>query len=673
MKPITLYLGFFLFFMALASCEKTDVMPDFNNRQERIISEKYTGDYITLEFTASENSLRSMFPIEDKSANSKTSIKIKWEKGKEYDIKCVLYNKNNQLQTSFQDIKVVVNDVREDGTATIKYKGTIQLANGSLAGGEWYMQLFMGLDSKYWNNSSKQYELGQRIIEFDDDNDGKISLDIPIACPWTKLDVNVAGNHVKAPTVQLNPMGAIFALEIENPLCDPLSLKRLTLNTSLFRSLGYFRLGQFQSGSMPKFEALQSYVSSRTGVTSSFEINYTFPANYTSRKTQKSPKLYFWTMPNSTIVSADILGKLYVSNDKNEYGIPIKANNYAGSTGLQERTAQKIVMKIEDSDLMITEFYHYNPSGGNFSMIEIYNPTYKDIDLSKYFLIRERHITKDVAGFQPTDDVNMIENALRQDIYISDTEKDQPTKTVDGRMSSDVHGELCLGSINRYKLLFGNYNKMLPPGKTVILCSGGVYSIIDSYGSYDFPYMGKYIERSKTNNNIHYMITVDNGSAPNSEQFRRHGGTFQHGQKHVMILLKEGKPIDVTGPFTYKSKNISSNLNRPEDYDKLSTTEIYQNYIAFTQQVGILTNEGDWMNLVRRDWDFYPSPYWDNNKGIEGKNVWDTDSRWMMVCKKGAAGSEISSWGTRTTIDSYLDREYIEENKQNFVYYPIRY
>lgn len=670
MRQITFYFGLFMFLAVLVSCEKTEIMPDFNKNSKNI-SEKYTGDYVTLEFSASESGLRSMFPVEDKSSGNTTSIKINWKEGTEYDIKCTLYNKKNPQQTSFQNIKAVVSKVNANGTATIKYKGTIQLANGSLDGGEWYMQLFMGLNEKYWNDKTKQYELGQRIIEFDNNNDKKIDLDIPIACPWTKLNVNEAGKHIAAPAVQLNPMGSIFAMEIESPLCDPLSLKRLTINTSLFRSLGVFRLGNFAEGAMPRFETSQVY-DSKSGITSSFNLDYTFPENYTSRKTQKSPKLYFWAMPDPFVVGVDIIGKLYVSNDKNEYGIPMKANRYVGK-GLQEKTSQKIVMKIENSDLMITELYHFNPSGGNYSMIELYNPTCYDIDLSNYSLIRERHITNGVAGFQPTDDVNIIEDALRQDIYIS--EPNSNAKTVDGRDAATVHPNFCIGALNRFTTIHGTYNKTLPPGKTVILCSGGIYqwetTFAIQHGDYDFASnVSKYIETAKTNNKIHYIIAVDNGAALNGEQFRRHGGTFQHGQKHIMILMKGTKPIDVTGPFTYKTSSISTNLNRPQDYDKLSTEEIYQNYIAFTQQVAILTPSGDWMNLVRRDWDYYPSPYWDNNKGIEGKNIWDTDSRWMMVCKEGAGGSEISSWGTRTTIKSYLDQDYILKNKDNFIYYP---
>lgn len=658
---------------ATTSCDRTENMPRILDDTGSEITDnvKYTGDYVTLSFTASENKVRSMLPIEDKSSANTTSVKIRWEKDKEYDIKCVLYNKKNPDQTSFQNIKAVVTNVNPNGTATIRYKGTIQLANGSLAGGEWYMQLLMGLDEKYWDASTKSYRLDKRLISDNINN----TLDIPIGSPWVKLDVNTAGKHVAAPAVRLDPMGVIFALEIESPLCDPMTFKRIELDTSLFNGTGTFKLGNFTNeGDMPSFEADKVKIWEYSTKTN-FDLNYDMPANYTSQKPQTSRKIYFWAMPRK-VVSSDIKGKLFVSYDNDEYGLPISESHYSGPV-MTTQTTQTIKMRIQESDLMISEFYHYNYGEAivskprNFSMIEIYNPTCRSIDLTKYSIIRQRTIKSidtdliPVSGFQPTDDVHDIQDALRQDIYIE--VKNSPSKVVDGREARNVSPH-CTNAINRYYLISGTYDKMLPPGKTVVLCAGGTYKIYNdsgysSWNEYPVKQVGNYIEKAKKDG-IHYMIAVDNGSTENAFQYQRSGGVMQHGRLHVMILMKGEKPIDVTGPFTYRNRNGA----KPNDINQLATKQMLENYNNFTGVVPAFTTESDWSNLIRKNWDFYPSPYWDNNKK-DGN--WDKDSRWILITGEGAGGTELSSWGTRYPKKGYFDYDFINRTRTTVVYYPV--
>lgn len=666
----------FLLLMLLPSiaCERSDLMPEFERKSNESVksvqTEKYEGDYVSLNFTAKENSLRSMLPIEDRSSAGKTSIKIKWEKGTQYDMKCVLYNKNNPEQTSYADIKCTVTDVRRDGTATIKYKGEIQLKSGKLQGGEWYMQLFMGLGDKYWNPGSNSYQIGQRLVA----RGGDMTLDIPIACPWTKL--SVSGNSVSA-TVSLKPLGSIFALEIESPLCDEMTLRRIDLNTQLFRGLGEFKLGEVTEpsrieGSFPEFKPMTSF--SRTSSRSSFDLNYTMGSNYNTQKPQVSEKLYFWAMPNTSVVSGDILGNIFVADpeDQSEYGgIPIRSNIYRG-TGLKEGSTHTIRMRIEESDLLISEFYHYNPQGYNYSMIELYNPTCRDIDLSNYSLVRQRAIMDPDAGwisegrFQPTDNVKYITDAIRQDIFIPN--ESEPVRVVDGREARTVH---AWGSAkNLYFEIHGDYNKMLPPGKTVILCAGGTYNAYKwtkKVSDYPEAYVGNYIKKAKEHGDIHYMIAVDNGQKAHDYQHSVEGGVMQHGQNHVMILMKGQDPIDVTGPFAY----LMAEGRKPDDYNKLSSKTQVDNYKVFTKQVPVLSARHDWFSLVRRSWSHYPSRYWDNNKESSTDNKqWDVQSRWILIAGRGAGGTKISSWGTRNPKSSYFDYGFITRTIGSTSFYP---
>lgn len=662
----TKYVLFLLMFLPFVGCERSATMPSFYrvNKSKASFDKNYVGDYVTLDFTAREGSLRSIFPIEDKSSGDRVSIKIKWEKNREYDIKCVLYNSNNPNQTTYSDIKVRVVDVRSDGTAIVKYKGDIRLSNGGLSGGEWYMQLFMGLSPEYWKEESKSYQLGQRLITDDID----MTLDIPIACPWTKLNVNAAGNHLSAPSVTLNPLGSIFALEIESPLCDPLPLKRIEINTGLFKGLGEFKLGEFREGGMPVFKELTNAARFKSKTT--FDLNYRMPANYDTQRPKRSKKLYFWAMPDYDIRHADILGKLFISEDGDEYGLPIRSNRYSGN-GLEERKTHKIVMKIQDSDLLISEFYHYNPAGWNYSMIELYNPTCRSIDLTPYSIIRQRTIWIDQydgfiakSGFQPSDDVSVIQDALRQDLYVPVS--GEYSKVLDGRIAQDVHSSYCWGARSYYHLINGTYNKFLPPGKTIVLCAGGTYNAyVNTRKSSDYPeaYVGNYIKTAQNNGDIHYIIAVDNGRNLNDYQHSAKGGTMQHGQKQVMILMKGEIPVDVTGPFTYRNKNGA----KPLDVSQLSNNTMLENYRVFTQQVPAFTASNDWSNMVRKDWDYYPSYYWDNNKR---NGEWDRDSRWIFITGQGSGGSRLSSWGTRFAKENYFDWGFISRTQGSVVFYP---
>lgn len=659
LKIYSLLFGLFLFI----SCDRNETMPNLQSKDDKTVSsEGYTGEVVSLDFTATESGLRSMFPINDNSRGDVTSIRINWQKGQVYDMMCVLYNKRNPNQTSYQFIKGVVTSVQSNKNGTIKYKGNIRLKQGSLKNGDWYMQLFMGLGKDLWDDATKSYKLDERIVSYEN------KIDIPIASPWIKLGVN--GNHVFPTTaVNLVPMGSIFALDIENTLAASFSLKKVSLSTQLFNGLGDFKLGQFsQVGDMPKFSI------SDTNGNTSFSIDRTIESNYGSNNsynTKKMKKIYFWAMPNKAPISNKLTGKLYVSKDKYEYGMPIDAR-YNGGKIIRERTAHTIRMQMGSSDLMITEFFHYNPKGYNYSMIELYNPTYKPIDLSKYSLVRMRKLTTpdgayySEPGFQPTDDVKILKDALRQDIYISPDKKDSPSLVVDGRLAKDVHPDHCSGAINRYYIISGNYDKMLPPGKTVILCAGGTYSAYVYWqkpSDYPEAYVGNYIENAKRGGDIHYIIAVDNGEDDNAYQYQRRGGVMQHGQNHVMVLLKGETPIDATGPYSYRLEQGRI----PSDYAYHSTPQMYINYNAFTQQIPQFNGGDDHYNLVRKGWDFFPSPYWDNHKRGE---LWEEDSRWIMVSGKGSGGSKVSSWGTRVTKPDYLDRTFMSNTENEVKFFP---
>lgn len=696
----------FVAIFALVGCDRSDMMPSFNKNVKG--DETYTGERITLSFTATQGSLRGL-PIEDHSIvnddekknpgdKKKSSVKIKWDKGQTYPIKCVLYNANNPNQTSYFDVIGKITKV-DDNTkhATIEFKGSLTLKEGTLAGGDWYIQLFMGLDEKYWDGKNHTYNIPRNIMCTVDE----MKIPIPIASPWTKLNANVAGKHVSAYGIELNPLGSIVSLDIETPLCESMTFRKINLRTGLFRSTGSFLLGQFPGvdnieNSYPVFDPIIS--SSRDNAsTSSYDLNQDVPENMKSGKPQTLKRLYFWAMMNEGTFSSDIIGKIYTANpdDDSEYediGMPMHSIQYISKNSpIRNGVSHALKMRLEESDLIITEMFHYNQSGDNCSMIELYNPTCHNIDLKNYSLVRMRQLFTTSentegwnaeGGFHPSDDNRDITKAVKQDIFI-DSDK---TTTVGGMYAENVWKDWGSAE-NRYKYISDiddyaqKYNSLLPPGQTVILCARWIY---EKYSTTDrslkYPitdWVGTYIEKAlKSRNKIHYIIAVNNGPkdiwGSSKYQHKETSGTLQHGRKHVMVLMKGQKPIDVTGPFAYRGANGVL----PDEYRNFSSVDIYNNYISFVDiDKGAMKGGDDRCNLIRRPWSRYPSIHWDNNtvsigtKFTQKVDAWDRKSRWIFVSGSGSGGCSVASLGTRNPVKEWLDQGYDYTNPDlHYVY-----
>lgn len=354
-------------------------------------------------------------------------------------------------------------------------------------------------------------------------------------------------------TVNLNfePLGTIIRVNVQNTLAVPIYVNKVKIrNPAIKAGNANVVLGVEENG-MLKFD-FGTQASGGTGTSD----GVLWPAgevcvwNVSPARIELSDNLYLWCIP----VASD-----YVQNQiELVYSIGPSYSASEADSVMLDKSPNPVQMKsgfyysvnapLKESDLMITEMLHHNPSGYNFSVIEIYNPTSHEIDIRNYGLCR---IQKWDGGLPVVigEGVNVAQplgNALVQDLFVTDF--NQPVYRYDGQLAAASYQ-----GRNRYYDMYGTHidkdarRYMLQPGHTVVLVAGQIRErLANAYlkEQYYWPtgslmYNTPYLANAVKTGHCQYVAALDNGITAIDYASGANSGVMQHGFNHVMVLVKK--------------------------------------------------------------------------------------------------------------------------------------
>lgn len=354
-------------------------------------------------------------------------------------------------------------------------------------------------------------------------------------------------------TVNLNfePLGTIIRVNVQNTLAVPIYVNKVKIrNPSIKAGNANVVLGVEENG-MLKFDfGTQASGSAGTSDGILWPADEVCVWNVSPARVELSDNLYLWCIP----VASD-----YVQNQiELVYSISPSYSVLAADSVMLDPSPNSVQIKsgfyysvnapLKESDLMITEMLHHNPSGYNFSVIEIYNPTSHEIDIRNYGLCRMQKweggqpvvIGEALSVAQP------LGNALVQDLFVTDF--NQPVYRFDGQPALSLYQ-----GNNRYYDMYGTHiNKdarryMLQPGHTVVLVAGQIRKRLadkDLGEQWYWPtgslmYNTPYLANAVKTGYCQYVAAVDNGITMTDYASGAYSGVMQHGFNHVMVLVKK--------------------------------------------------------------------------------------------------------------------------------------
>lgn len=653
-------------------------MPKIIERPQEV---QYTGSFvnIALDVPLRENNVSSNTRSFAMTKDTEGKISIDYENmlDKEMNVYCALLKPGQGLRdiTSFV-IKAKV--IKEDNMFKLKADGqTIQMNKGDLDDSYYIQAMTMGpgTDMQQYGNVYR-YTMSSDVASLCDMENKQMN--IPLGTKWTKL-TDPTGKNITITNLKFDPLVTIIKLKGINPLAKDIRYKKLKIKTKSFTNKGTFTVGippksdvsdwttesvkfnpeyggQEHTLDLPVLkdflsnpESEDSFRAIPKGGNADCYI-YVVSDNITSKlEAQSSMQISYEyeIVDNGVVVGgtqiSDVITKT-VSNDMIKSGERIKVNK----------------VELPESDLMITEFFHFNPGGGGYNVIEIYNPTSKPIDMREYGLLRLRTFTASGGpGFHPHDTWKGAKNVLMQQIYVD------PEKTTSGNFevlsaTRDVFEEgTNLGKrVLDYKYMYDTENNakgsrqgyMLQPGQCIILCSDGIYNAYvnnndrgrELHGA-DFAFndFNQYL----TNGKCKYILGVKTAAGNNNYQHDPSSSVLAHGAQHIMVLakyVKEGTGwtmavVDETGPaldyldkYNEDIKNTTWRSAMESQYKKYKEVFGLENFKVSVQR--------DDYDLIRRPYVMYPSPHeWKYNFNMSDEtkfNGWDK-REWDMYTIKG--------------------------------------
>lgn len=424
--------------------------------------------------------------------------------------------------------------------------------------------------------------------------------------------------------LNFKPLGTILRMKVQNTLAVPIYISQIKVkNPNIKSGKTKVTLGEEVNGII-KFDfsasgalnANGSRAGSERALWNSNEV-CTWNINPTIVGTDME-SFYLWCIPVSSASATSQVEFIYGSSDSNEYSKkdsillePSKRN-----MPLQSGYFYNINAALPESDLMITELLHLNPSWWyNYTVIEIYNPTNRVIDIRDYGLCRM--LSWDYKDPLLVGEYNNVakpfSQALVQDLYVTDF--NQPTYKGDGTKAHQYYQ-----GKNRYYDMYGTHvdkgpaRYMLKPGNTVILGAGQLrWELANNKGRsewywptgslmYNIPYLANAVKMGF----CQYAAAVDNGITESqyvNSNYMSTAGVMQHGANHILILVKRKQP---GGP--YEPVDWLFSACTPEILKKLQTK-------ALPSLSGNL-NE-DWVFAARKEGVMYPIAKRDNETFLD--------------------------------------------------------
>lgn len=351
--------------------------------------------------------------------------------------------------------------------------------------------------------------------------------------------------------LNFDPLGTIIRLNVQNTLAMPIYVNRIKVkNKSIKRGNANVTLGVEENG-MLKFDfgvqASGTASNSNGGLWFADEVSIW---NVNSAKVEQAENFYLWCIPvDAAVYEYNQVELVYsTSTSYSEASVDsVLLDKSPNPVRMQSGYYYSMDAPLKESDLMISEMLHFNPLGYNYTVIEIYNPTNKAIDIRNYGLCRvlKWDATNPVIIGEASSLPQPMGNALVQDLFV--TSFSQPVYRFDGKLAQNTYQ-----GKNRYYDMYGTHiNKdaryMLQPGKTVVLVAGQIRErLAASYlrEQYNWPtgslmYNTPYLANAVKMGYCQYAAAVDNGITMIDYATAANSGVMQHGFNHVMVLVKK--------------------------------------------------------------------------------------------------------------------------------------
>lgn len=620
LSVIKIFVSFLIILCSFTSCrqDELEVVENAASVEENETPvEEYTGEVLDVNYAISIPQYANVLNAEE-SASSRSlkedvqgKIHFDYTKMSDVVIHLCMQNGDDVNSRSFKTVsaKIVPNGTGFQVQVPDPY---VQLKKGELDGTSWKVCAIMEsterqesqrifAQNRYTStiNTNTYFSIDRNVVK------GNLSL---LTTPLYSQYVPVRKENGKI-YLDLNfkPLGTIIKMKVINSLAIPVYIDKVKIkNPNIKAGLAKVTLGEESNG-------IVKFAFSSTGEKALWNPDEVCIWSISPAKIGTDPEyLYLWCIP---VLSAPVQNQVEfvyetsVTNDfakKDSILLPPSTKN----VGLQSGYFYNVTATLPESDLMITEMLHNNPGGWNYTVIEIYNPTSKPIDIRNYGLCRILEWEGNTpylvgeANKYPKD----FDQALVQDLYVE--KFDQPVYKGDGQLANGWYQ-----GKNRYYDMYGTHLHkgpecyMLKPGNTVVLAAAGIRDELAYNKShywywptgslmYNSPYLANAVKKGF----CQYAVAVDNGIYENqyaNYNYMNVAGTMQHGYSQIMVLVKrEGvgkRYLPVDWLFSTYSSSIHKNLKEKALPDQS------------------FTSKDDWLFIARKEGVMYPVSKRDNS------------------------------------------------------------
>lgn len=254
-------------------------------------------------------------------------------------------------------------------------------------------------------------------------------VDMPYVLAWQKLSIS-KDNYGIIPKASLKPMGSLLRLHFYSNMLEDYRASALQLESNALSPTGTFDLLANKSiGALPTWTAEETESEMPKRWTYQLGSPYADLTLSAGQGYVADRSLYLWTMPTS-IAEDKTLTKIKINVAPTERPTDITTQT------TYERKKHRVLKSgnsyrlsnILTSDLMISEVYYQYSNAGqnpdinanqNYSIIELYNPTASEIDLSNYALARTVFYANQRYTYSTQADLGSMPNSDQASIDLS--------------------------------------------------------------------------------------------------------------------------------------------------------------------------------------------------------------------------------------------------------------
>lgn len=276
----------------------------------------------------------------------------------------------------------------------------------------WYVTGTLGGDG--FDMSNGRVSMGKteerKQLLFTTNADRKI--EVPYSFPWLPIEVMGDNNILSIPSTQevvLKPMGTVLRLHFYSNMVEDYRVLTLKITSNAIRAVGYFDPMAYSDDELlNKYPRWTSEQRGDSNASPRLSWSYKLASHDgdTNGQNLLLPALYAWAPERTVLVwgmPTDVLEEdthtqveVEVQSANTHPGTSqvnswVETYNKTGHRPLKSGSSYRL-SNILTSDILISEvFYQYaseNRVDQNYSIVELYNPTGTEIDLSDYALAR---------------------------------------------------------------------------------------------------------------------------------------------------------------------------------------------------------------------------------------------------------------------------------------------